>query len=292
MSLILDALKRSESEQRNAPPISVLDDIANGSDQPGGPARGVVLGVAALALLGFGFWWFGSDVSTLGEEAEGVAVRVGEAMQERVEATGPSIEPREVLEPGGPLADIAIPSAQAPRAAQSAVLDRVSVLDPEELEALNQAMWKDAEAAAESVVSEGGAPDVLGGSQLQSNKPEERLAPDPLEVAEMAASDPAIDLQEVMQRLALEVGEASLLPHPVGLLGTLTQQQKDTVPTIIYSAHQYGGDAAFVELNGKRLREGGRADAIRVLEILPDSVILNVSGTEFRLKALNSWVNL
>ena len=290
MSLILDALRRSESEQRNVPSISVSDEVANVSDQR--KARALVLGVAALALLGLGFWWFGSGVSTSGESVERGAVRPDGAIEERVEALGLPIQPQAARQPVMPLAGISLPSAPASPASQVEVLDRVSVIDTNELQALNQAMWRDAATAAESVVSEGGdAADVLGVPQLQAD-PEERLEPDPLAVTETLVTEPAVDLQEVMQRLALEVGETSLLPHPVALLDTLTQAQKDSVPTIIYSAHQYGGDAAFVELNGNRLKEGERGDGIRVIEILPDSVILNVSGAEFRLKALNSWVNL
>ena len=290
MSLILDALKRSESDQRSVPSISVSDEVANVSDQRKG--RKLVLGVAALALLGLGFWWFASDVSTPKEWADRGAVRPDGAIKERVEAPGLPIQPRDARQPVVPSADISLPSAPAPPASQVEVLDRVSVIDTNELQELNQAMWRDAEAAAESEVSEGGeAADVLRVPQLQTD-PEERLEPDPLSVAETLVTEPAVDLQEVMQRLALEVGETSLLPHPVALLDTLTQAQKNSIPTIIYSAHQYGGDAAFVELNGNRLKEGERGDGIRVIEILPDSVILNVSGAEFRLKALNSWVNL
>ncbi|MGA0150329.1 MAG: general secretion pathway protein GspB [Luminiphilus sp.] len=290
MSLILDALRRSESEQRNVPSISVSDEVANVSDQR--KARALVLGVAALALLGLGFWWFGSGVSTSGESVERGAVRPDGAIEEQVETPGLPIQPQDARQPVMPLAGISLPSAPASPASQVEVLDRVSVIDTNELQALNQAMWRDAATAAESVVSEGGdAADVLGVPQLQAD-PEERLEPDPLAVTETLVTEPAVDLQEVMQRLALEVGETSLLPHPVALLDTLTQAQKDSVPTIIYSAHQYGGDAAFVELNGNRLKEGERGDGIRVIEILPDSVILNVSGAEFRLKALNSWVNL
>ena len=290
MSLILDVLRRSESEKRNVPSISVSDEVANVSDQR--KARALVLGVAALALLGLGFWWFGSGVSTSGESVERGAVRPDGAIEEQVETPGLPIQPQDAQQPVMPLAGISLPSAPASPASQVEVLDRVSVIDTNELQALNQAMWRDAATAAESVVSEGGdAADVLGVPQLQAD-PEERLEPDPLAVTETLVTEPAVDLQEVMQRLALEVGETSLLPHPVALLDTLTQAQKDSVPTIIYSAHQYGGVAAFVELNGNRLKEGERGDGIRVIEILPDSVILNVSGAEFRLKALNSWVNL
>jgi general secretion pathway protein B len=292
MSLILDALKRSESEQRNVPSISVSDEVANVSDQRKARARALVLGGAALALLGLGFWWLGSDVSTSKEWADTGAVRPDGAIEERVEAPDLPIQPQDARQPVVPSAGISLPSAPASPLSPVEVLDRVSVIDTNELQALNQAMWRDAATAAESVVSEGGdAADVLGVPQLQAD-PEERLEPDPPPVSETLATEPAVDLQEVMQRLALEVGETSLLPHPVALLDTLSQSQKNSIPTIIYSAHQYGGDAAFVELNGNRLKEGERGDGIRVIEILPDSVILNVSGAEFRLKALNSWVNL
>jgi hypothetical protein len=48
-----------------------------------------------------------------------------------------------------------------------------------------------------------------------------------------------------------------------------------------------------VVLNGKELKVGGSpASGVKVEEILPDSVVLNYRGTEFRLRALNSWVNL
>ena len=45
-------------------------------------------------------------------------------------------------------------------------------------------------------------------------------------------------------------------------------------------------------INGKTLRAGASAGGIKVEEILPDSVVLEVKGTRFRLRALNSWVNL
>jgi hypothetical protein len=57
--------------------------------------------------------------------------------------------------------------------------------------------------------------------------------------------------------------------------------------------HQYSGDdSTFVELNGSRLRAGESSDTIRVIEILADSVIVSAAGIDFRLRALNSWINL
>ena len=45
-------------------------------------------------------------------------------------------------------------------------------------------------------------------------------------------------------------------------------------------------------LNGQQLRVGQRLTTIRVVDILVDSVVLEVEGIEFRLRALNTWVNL
>ena len=83
------------------------------------------------------------------------------------------------------------------------------------------------------------------------------------------------------------------MPHPVPLLENLSQQQKDRVPTIVYSDHVFAAsDIASVELNGKRMLAGQQAGGIEVVEILTDSVILRAGGSEFRLRALNTWVNL
>ena len=104
---------------------------------------------------------------------------------------------------------------------------------------------------------------------------------------------PPIDLAKAMENAAREIGESALSPHPTPLLENLSQQQKDQIPTIVYSEHDYASQGmASVTLNGKRLRSGQRADTVEVIEILIDSVILRVRGVEFRLKALNTWLNL
>ena len=46
-------------------------------------------------------------------------------------------------------------------------------------------------------------------------------------------------------------------------------------------------------LNSKSVKVGGNvAPGVEVDEILPDSVVLDYRGTQFRLRALNSWINL
>lgn len=79
------------------------------------------------------------------------------------------------------------------------------------------------------------------------------------------------------------------------MLVDLSQQVKDSIPTIHYQRHDYNGTPgqSTVVLNGKTLRAGGSpAPGLRVEEILTDSVVLSYQGTQFRLRALNSWVNL
>ena len=149
---------------------------------------------------------------------------------------------------------------------------------------LHRQMWSDAE-------------QMPSGLQVSSSLSD--AAPQPnqaLSETQNAASQslaPPIDLAMAMQQAARAVGESTLVPHPVALLENLSQQQKDRVPTIVYSDHVFAAsDIASVELNGKRMLAGQQAGGIEVVEILSDSVILRAGGSEFRLRALNTWVNL
>ena len=78
------------------------------------------------------------------------------------------------------------------------------------------------------------------------------------------------------------------------LLATLSQQTKDSIPTLMYQRHDYSGNPgkSRVLINGKTLGSGASVVGVKVAEILPDSVVLEFKGTRFRLRALNSWVNL
>ena len=104
-----------------------------------------------------------------------------------------------------------------------------------------------------------------------------------------------MDLEHLVVKAQREVDNARLAEHPAPFVIDLSQQKKDAVPTIFYQRHDYAGDSASssVVLNGKTLRVGGlAAPGVKVEEILPDSVVLSHDGNQFRLRALNSWVNL
>jgi hypothetical protein len=108
-------------------------------------------------------------------------------------------------------------------------------------------------------------------------------------------SEENLDIEALVRRAENELENARLAEHPAPFLADLSQHKKDLIPTLMYSRHDYASDnkTASVTLNGKTLRAGGNAGGgVRVVEVLPDSVVLSHQGTEFRLRALNSWVNL
>jgi general secretion pathway protein B len=114
-------------------------------------------------------------------------------------------------------------------------------------------------------------------------------------VAKSEENEQAINIEKMVDLARRESGNAKLSEHSAKFLSQLSQQNKDQVPTIYYTQHDYSSTASqsSVTLNGKLVRVGGTvAGNIKLLEILPSSIVLSDKGTEFRLRALNSWINL
>ena len=108
-----------------------------------------------------------------------------------------------------------------------------------------------------------------------------------------AAAEDNLDIAELLRRAQSELGRPVLEPHDAPLLENLSQQQKDGIPTLMYTLHDWvPGGPSRVVLNGQALQVGQQHGGVRVEEILSDSVVLNWRGIRFRLRALNSWVNL
>jgi general secretion pathway protein B len=75
-------------------------------------------------------------------------------------------------------------------------------------------------------------------------------------------------------------------------LSHFSPQFRNAIPNIEYSVHVYAENAGFVVLNGEKYKTGNQIAAdLRVIAILKDSVVLDFQGKQFRLTALNSWVN-
>jgi general secretion pathway protein B len=111
----------------------------------------------------------------------------------------------------------------------------------------------------------------------------------------VARMQESVDIDQILQQARQEVENASLDDHPVPFLGDLSQQTKNDIPTLYYHRHDYSSDTnqSSIVINGTTVKAGGSPlPGMKVEEILPDSVVLNYRGTQFRLRALNSWVNL
>ncbi len=292
MSLILDALR--QSKQQVGPPGA--DDTlpavsaATASKRPAGVVgivAGVMLGVVLVMLWQWGFDR-GSDSAQVGpvsvdpRRTEVDSAGGGDGIRNEALANAESLSSLNLpvisqSTPGAPPRDEEITRLAANESEQ--------VADREQIKSLHQQMWADAQSTdlsqTESLEELAAAPvgrDVGEASQqVQKN----------LSIA------PPVDLAKAVENAARELGESTLMPHPVPLLERLSQQQKDRIPTIVYTNHDYNiQGASTVELNGKRLGAGQRTDGVVVEEILNDSVVLSLQGIRFRLKALNTWVNL
>ncbi|MEL7044455.1 MAG: general secretion pathway protein GspB, partial [Pseudomonadota bacterium] len=102
-----------------------------------------------------------------------------------------------------------------------------------------------------------------------------------------------VDIEAVLRDVRAEAAAGALQPHRAPLLAELSQQFRDAVPTIMYLRHDFNpGGVSTVLMNGETLRVGGRTRGVELREILPESAVLRFQGQEFRLRALNSWVNL
>ena len=124
---------------------------------------------------------------------------------------------------------------------------------------------------------------------------QQQTSPAALALYSASNNEQPIDIAQALQSAREEMKDASLDDHTVPLLSALSQQTKDGIPTLYYQRHDYSNNTSnsTVVLNSETLTVGGSpVNGMRVDEILPDSVVLSYEGTQFRLRALNSWVNL
>jgi general secretion pathway protein B len=312
MSLILDALKRSG--QTDSP----ISHAPTDSHHSAGAMRlrPVMAALLLGALLGAGVVaWFSllspDDASSSGSLASplgpmnsgqpGASAAVGQPQRLNPSSTDqvPSTqaESRLIVDPSMRGIAAASPETLTP----SGLVDTGPTETARAVAELNAQMWSDSASAA--VEAPDGALDSVpdrvpdrvparAASESEAAQlPETRSAPS--EAAGLGLIPPPIDLEKAIAEAARAVGEQSLVPHAATMIENLSQQQKDDIPTLIYSVHDYQTDgSAAVELNGQRLKVGQRAGQVMVRDILIDSVILENSGVTFRLTALNSWINM
>jgi general secretion pathway protein B len=292
VSLILDALNRSRQDDGQIPSLATqhYEDVVEGHRN-----RYQLLLVLALLLALSAIGWLLWDREAETEPVVAAAAPANPAAPSPqlptaapaaapsraivpVQATTriepapvrempPAVHPMPVGEDGKPLAGGPQPVSTDPGVAE--LYRQQSPAQPA------------AETAAEPVASAGETPEQVQTESAAAATPVREEQP--------------IDIEALVGQAREELADAKLDQHEVPFIVKLSQQTKNGIPTILYQRHDYSGTAAksTVVLNGKKLKVGGKAAAgVTVIEILPDSVVLNHKGTRFRLRALNSWVNL
>lgn len=79
----------------------------------------------------------------------------------------------------------------------------------------------------------------------------------------------------------------------LSFIGDLSHSTQKSIPTLMYREHVVDGPSSFVTLNSNKRQKGQLvAEGIYLEEILPDGIVLRFGSEKFKMKALNSWVNM
>tara|TARA_R110001592_G_scaffold337300_1_gene623768 strand:+ start:393780 stop:394664 length:885 start_codon:yes stop_codon:yes gene_type:complete len=294
MSLILDALNRSRQDSEQVPGLAsqhAVDSVPPGSERGIGWLQWLLVAGLALAVLVIGWLLFDRTPPSI-EISEG----------------GGGALPAEAIAPAAvTLTAPAVPATRQTVTAEPQVstVQRGQVTAAPAVTESPRRNRPEAEADQTRVVAQSPADDNVAALYRQQGqraaepasaaRPARALAEVPAGVPEaISAEEEALDIQRLVAEAQAELADAELRDNGVPFLATLSQQTKDTIPTLMYQRHDYSGNPgkSRVMINGKTLHIDGSASGVKVVEILPESVVLDFKGTRFRLRALNSWVNL
>lgn len=288
MSLILEALNRSRREQQNASPVPGVDSVHFEPEANRRSARWLWLLAAAGLILLAGFLLGG-----LFNRAEGPAVLPTPEHAEMTSLTAAqsggvpptSVEP---VEPVG--AEYAAAGAVQPNAPTPAAVESSAAAPSPQPEA--SADVSALYAGTSPAVQE--APVATPPATASDGRAPKDAAASPADTGPSTETESSVDIAALAAAAEQALEDVRLAEHPAPFLGELSQQRKDAIPTLMYLQHDYRQDGgSSVTINGQQASAGqsvGRG--VRVEEVLPDSVVLSQDGEQFRLRALNSWVNL
>ena len=285
MSLILDALNRSRQDKDSVPSLATHHAVEKVASDKRQYLPWVVLSVA-LVIIG---WLMMARLFNPASDIK-IAASAKPVMQATTNADASDFSAgKEEAVVEEPLVESVVDS-QAPvtaeLAANSAELDIASAVVATETKTPISPPVVEDSAVAQLYQNQNLADDA--GVRNQTSSAALDL------YAESRVEEP-IDIAQVLKSAREEMKDANLDQHSVPLLATMSQQTKDNIPTLYYQRHDYSTNVAIsaVVLNGEALKVGGSpAQGMKIEEILPDSVVLSYQGTQFRLRALNSWINL
>lgn len=260
MSLILDALRKSEQERpaaESAPGLQAAHAPVENSGH-GHLARWVWPGLTLALTVGVLLLWFDGKEIAL---------------------TPASVSPPPAQSVAPPVMAIAEPQPTVTVVTELTELTvdiEVEESAPPAIDAGVAALYAQAEPVVVEPVVKPAAP---------ATKP----------AAQRPRATPQSDVDALTKAAQAALQETAVAEHTAPLIADLSQRTKDEIPSIFFSAHRWASNPneREVVLNGTTYHEGAVVKpGLKLLEILPDSILLDYRGTEFRLRALNSWVNL
>lgn len=259
MSLILEALRRSEAERRRgeAPDVLAPVEVARPAAKPRlqAPLR---WGAVALALLAVGglAWWqrtpAHSVATSAGEDTAGMPAAVA---KEQVASNPPDS------------------ASRAPRAHPAPIRAAVAMPPP-----------------APSTAT---TPDIAAATPSAPATAREPTVPPPAAALAVPASSPASIASAPAQPDPMESAPPPAPPHSTEFispestvrLAELSSEERKQLPALKVSMHMWAPDPAnrFVIIDGARLAEGDRVADATVSAILADGVTLAWRGRQIRL---------
>lgn len=274
MSLILDALKKADSERDYSdavPDLKTVHSVAvvdHSSDK-----RILWLGVALAVTLSFlvivlGVYWWRTSVPSDAPVSSPVKSSLSSASSAAVDrvAVSPPVQMQPLPAQPAPVSDEvqALYRVQKQETVQKIVEPVVKTIKPIQArstvdESLAQVLWDEAKR------------DVPAAQPVTANRavPEE---PEEPEVVDAPFDD------------TLAAYEAVPFLHelPVAL--------QNSIPTLMYALHNYQNGTVMINKNlyrnGDEIKSG-----VVVSRVLADGLLLELNGVEFKLSSLSSWVN-
>ena len=305
MSLILDALNRSDSD-RERPETPGLQTNHGPPPGQGGdwkrfiwPALVLVLLVAAILP-----WLWSDDESAVSVQQSQRLIVAPTVKTEAAATPEPALS-----RPGTPQQDTRqqntrqqVPAKPVPvqgeRATEIAAGQGLAPADPE-IAALYQSAGAtpQAQQAVVATVEPLEAPAItLGVVSPPEAGPRPAPQPQPQSVLDVEALAAAAE-RALIDRSPTDRSptDNTVVAHAAPDISELSQREKDQIPSVFYNSHFWASNPRerSVVLNGQSYREGDQVKSgLKLVEILEDSIVLSYQGTEFQLRSLNSWVNL
>jgi hypothetical protein len=297
MSLILDALNKSEGERptpADVPGLQAQHGPAE-SQSPAAWRRWLVPGLILLLLIALVASWLRDPATQVEPALESVTYEVSESgtvtevavepssqlqMQGQQESRGPNQQ--EIMAQRLAMRDLAVQAAARQAAARQS---------PRALPPAGNSMQADVAALYAKPPQGSKLPSAVS---MESVAPAYTAATTP-PAAVSQETESALDIEALALAAEQALGERPVVEHAVPTIDQLSQRTKDEIPTIFFSGHSWSSNPQerSVVLNGESHREGDTIKpGLQLVEILKDSIVMDYRGTEFRLRSLNSWVNL